>query len=58
MPAIPEFPPPYTPPVLPEPGNIRNVPAGDTMPVGCMLTAPDGSPWQKQVSPTPFGGAY
>jgi hypothetical protein len=58
MPAIPDIPPPFVPPVLPEPANIRNVPVGDTMPVGYQLVAPDGSKWQKQASPTPFGMAY
>ena len=58
MPGIPDIPPPYVPPVLPEPANIRYVPVGDTMPVGYQLIAPDGSKWQKQASPTPFGMAY
>jgi hypothetical protein len=58
LPPIPTVPPPYTPPVLPEPANVRNVPAGDSMPVGYVLTAADGSRWQKQTSPTPFGVAY
>jgi hypothetical protein len=50
---------PYVPPVLPEPDNIRNVPAGDTMPVGYILTEmPSGARWQKQSSHTPFGIAY
>jgi len=55
---IPEIPKPFVPPVLPEPANIRNVPGGDTMPVGYQLLAPDGGKWQKQASPTPFGMAY
>lgn len=58
MPPLPTYTKPFVPPVLPEPDNIRNVPAGDTMPVGYQLTAPDGSRWQKQASPTPFGMAY
>jgi hypothetical protein len=58
LPPIPAVPPPYTPPVLPEPANVRNVPAGDSMPVGYVLTAANGSRWQKQTSPTPFGVAY
>jgi hypothetical protein len=58
MPPIPEIPKPFVPPVLPEPANIRNVPVGDTMPVGYQLLAPDGGKWQKQASPTPFGMAY
>ncbi|PWU08121.1 MAG: hypothetical protein C5B51_08455 [Terriglobia bacterium] len=56
VPAIPQLPPP--PPPIPEPDNVRNVPAGDTMPVGYILTAPDGTRWQKKGSPTPFGMAY
>jgi hypothetical protein len=28
------------------------------MPVGYIATAPDGTRWQKQASPTPFGVAY
>ncbi len=54
----PPIPKPYVPPVLPEPENLRNVPLGDTMPVGYTMTAPDGSKWQKQSSHTPFGIAY
>ena len=37
---------------------LKNVPVGDTLPVGFKTTAPDGSVWQKQVSPTPWGVAY
>lgn len=58
MPPIPAAPPVWQPPALPEPANVRNVPAGDAMPVGYVLTAPDGSRWQKQGSPTPFGVEY
>lgn len=50
--------PPAPPPPLPQPANVRNVPLGDAMPVGYVLVAPDGSQWQKQASPTPFGMAY
>lgn len=41
------------------PGNdqVRNVPPGDHYPLGFELTAPDGTTWQKQASPTPFGTA-
>lgn len=46
---------PYTPPALPESEHIRNVPPGDTMPMGYIATAPDGARWQKQQSPTPWG---
>jgi hypothetical protein len=56
VPAIPQA--AVAPPSLPEPTDIRSVPLGDTMPVGFILTAPDGSRWQKQGSPTPFGMAY
>ena len=45
-------------PVLPEPDQVRNVPEGDTLPVGFIMTAPDGSRWQKHSSRTPFGVAY
>lgn len=58
MPPVPPASKPYVPPVIPEPDNVRNVPAGDTMPVGYRLTAADGSVWQKQGSPTPFGMEY
>ncbi len=58
MPAIPTVPPPYVPPVLPEPDNIRNVPAGDNLPVGFITVDSTGIRWQKQASPTPFGVAY
>jgi hypothetical protein len=37
---------------------VQNVPVGDTMPLGYIATAPDGTRWQKQSSPTPFGTAY
>lgn len=43
---------------LPEPDNIRNVPPGDTTPLGFITVAPDGQRWQKQRSVTPFGVAY
>jgi hypothetical protein len=59
--AMPPVPPDYSKPqvqAVPEPENVRNVPAGDTMPVGYILTAPDGGRWQKQSSTTPFGVAY
>ena len=58
---MPEIPPDYSKPqvqVLPEPEHVRNVPKGDTMPVGFVLSAGDGSRWQKQSSVTPFGVAY
>jgi hypothetical protein len=58
MPPLPPAVKPYVPPVLPEPENIRNVPAGDTMPVGYTVTTEDGAKWQKQSSHTPFGIAY
>lgn len=54
----PPAPKPYVPPVLPEPESIRNVPLGDTMPVGFVILAQDGAKWQKQSSHTPFGIAY
>jgi hypothetical protein len=57
-PAIPDVPPPFVAPVLPEPENVRNVPPGDTIPVGRTIEAPDGTRWQKHASPTPFGMAY
>jgi hypothetical protein len=39
-------------------GSKQNVPVGDTMPVGAIVTAPDGTVWQKMASLTPFGTAY
>ncbi len=56
VPAIPQLPPASAP--IPESDTIRNVPPGDTFPVGCTVTAPDGARWQKKASPTPFGIAY
>jgi hypothetical protein len=58
MPPVPPTIKPYTAPILPEPDNVRNVPAGDTMPVGYRVTTADGGVWQKQGSPTPFGIEY
>jgi hypothetical protein len=58
MPPVPAAIKPYTPPVIPEPDNIRNVPSGDAMPVGYRVKASDGGVWQKQSSPTPFGVVY
>ena len=58
VPPIPDIPQPFVPPVLPEPENIRNVPPGDSIPVGRTIDAPDGTKWQKHASPTPFGMAY
>lgn len=58
LPPIPTAPAVWTPPSMPEPANVRNVPQGDTMPIGYVLTAPDGGKWQKQGSPTPFGVEY
>jgi hypothetical protein len=43
---------------LPEPDHVRNVAKGDTMPVGSIVTDPEGRRWQKQSSVTPFGVAY
>jgi hypothetical protein len=58
MPPVPAAPAPYVPPVLPEPDNVRNVPVGDTLPVGYVVVDAAGIRWQKQASPTPFGVAY
>jgi hypothetical protein len=58
MPPVPEAPPPYVAPVLPEPENIRSVPVGDKLPVGFVMVDAGGIRWQKQASPTPFGVAY
>lgn len=44
--------------VLPEPDHVRNVPKGDTMPVGYVAVDSEGHRWQKQASVTPFGVAY
>jgi len=57
MPAVPSIPAPPAP--LPERDDVRNVPLGDTLPVGCKMTDPaTGHVYQKQASPTPFGIAY
>ncbi len=56
VPPIPQLPQPPAPPQ--DSSNVRSVPLGDTLPVGFVITAPDGSRWQKQTSPTPFGTAY
>ena len=54
MPSIPSIPAP--PPPLPERDDIKNVPLGDTLPVGFKMTDPaTGRVYQKQASPTPFG---
>jgi hypothetical protein len=58
MPLIPDVPPPQVHPVVNGNGSVMNVPAGDVMPVGSILPAPDGSKWEKMASPTPFGMAY
>jgi|ERR1051326_3046341 hypothetical protein len=58
---MPEIPPDYSKPfvqTLPEPDHVRNVPKGDTTPVGFIVTSDDGSQWQKKRSVTPFGVAY
>jgi hypothetical protein len=57
MPAVPSIPAPQPP--LPERDDIKNVPHGDTLPVGFKMTDPGtGHVYQKQASPTPFGIAY
>jgi hypothetical protein len=57
MPAVPSIPAP--PPPLPERDDIKNVPLGDTLPVGFKMADPaTGHVYQKQASPTPFGIAY
>jgi hypothetical protein len=58
MPAIPVVTPPAPAQPLPEPEHVRNVPVGDTLPVGFIVTGPDGSKWQKQASLTLFGVAH
>ncbi|MDE3165196.1 MAG: hypothetical protein KGN36_05270 [Acidobacteriota bacterium] len=58
MPPVPQPAPAYVPPVLPEPDDVCNVPVGDVLPVGYVMTAPDGSRWQKHSSHTPFGIAF
>jgi hypothetical protein len=58
---MPEIPEDHSKPfvqILPEPDHIRNVPKGDTTPVGFIVTSEDGSQWQKKRSVTPFGVAY
>src|SRR5260370_13126183 len=51
MPPVPPTIKPYTAPILPEPDNVRNVPAGDTLPVGYPVTAADGGGVRNQGSP-------
>lgn len=58
MPAIPDVPAAQVQPVFTGNGQIQNVAAGDTVPVGSIIPAPDGSKWEKMASPTPFGMAY
>jgi hypothetical protein len=58
IPQVPAMVKPYVPPMLPEPESVRNVPVGDTLPVGFIVTAPDGARWQKHASQTLFGVAY
>jgi hypothetical protein len=57
VPAFAKIPPPQVL-ALPEPSHVRNVPKGDTMPVGYIVSDPEGNRWQKQSSVTPFGVAY
>jgi hypothetical protein len=59
--AMPEVSPssqPYTAPVLPEPGNVRYLTAGDITPVAYRVNAADGGAWRKPASPAPFGIEY
>jgi hypothetical protein len=58
QPAIPDQTAPQVHPVVTGNSTLMNVPAGDTMPVGALIPAPDGSIWRKTASPTPFGMAY
>lgn len=58
QPPIPDIPPAQVNPVVTGNGTIQNVPAGDTMPVGSIIPAADGTKWEKMASPTPFGTAY
>lgn len=58
MPALPPATKPYTPQAIPEGDSVRNMPPGDTLPLGFIVTGPDGSRWQKQCSHSPFGTAY
>jgi len=53
-------PPPPTPsqPIFQGNGSVMNVPPGDTLPVGSIVTDAQGQQWQKTASPTPFGVAY
>jgi hypothetical protein len=58
MPIIPDVPPPQVKSVTHGNGSVMDVPPGDVMPLGSLVTAPDGSKWEKMASPTPFGMAY
>ncbi len=57
QPAIPDMPAAQSQPVMTASATKMNVPPGDTMPIGFIDVAPDGSKWQKVSSPTPFGVA-
>jgi hypothetical protein len=58
QPAIPDVPPPQVHPVLTGNDRAQNMPANDTLPVGTIIPAPDGTQWQKMATPTPWGIAY
>lgn len=40
---------------IPEPAHVVSVPADDAIPIGMIVTAPDGTRWQKHRATTPFG---
>lgn len=46
---------PVVHPIITGNGSVMNVPVGDTMPIGTKATAPDGSVWEKQSVPGPWG---
>lgn len=56
MPPIPASHPQQVHPAVPG-ANVMNVPPGDVLPIGFIVTSSDGTKWQKQQSPTPFGVA-
>lgn len=58
QPSVPTPPPPVqAQPIFQGNGSVMNVPPGDSMPVGSIVTDGQGQKWVKVQSPTPFGVA-
>jgi hypothetical protein len=58
LPPVPSVPKPQAPPVLPEPPDVMKALPGDMLPAGTIITAPDGTRWQKHATNSPFGVHY